>query len=534
MKIIEIEVENFKNITSKKATPNGASMYLVGPNQSGKSSFVQAVYAALTGKEIPIEAITRGESECTIKVKVGDDPLKAVTVSLGLREGKRGLNRSLSIVDEKGNVIRDSPRTWLNDYLGNFATDVEGLFDGDKAKKMTVIAQALGLEESERHYAGRMKQLSEDRRKDDVRIKTLEAETTRVAGELEAEPAIRELRATIEPDIRLSSLLMLPYDDMIDALDKVILTESVKLETLPSKADRLADLERRYVERKQTLDNELAKTQTIIEVAGQSQVSIQNDITSMREQIEVLERRIREKEDDYKRAQSNIVADIERKQHIERMITGWESTVAEDRRTIESDDDGKRLAIEAHIEGQRAERDKYVRLRSLKPRAYDLEEKLQQLVQARREYQSVMRAIEDLASDRMAAINTALGSIDIPLEWDDVREEFTYNGFELDGEQVNTALMTELALQLVMLNKDQRLRVVRLKDAALLDETTRTRILQYAESKGFQLFLEIPMTTGESDLVIQYIESHPDEMNLPVAPPAATPAPKPTIINDGF
>ena len=56
-KIKRIKIQNFKGLKAYEGEVLGKDVYLIGKNAAGKSSFIEAVWIALTGKNIPPKSV---------------------------------------------------------------------------------------------------------------------------------------------------------------------------------------------------------------------------------------------------------------------------------------------------------------------------------------------------------------------------------------------------------------------------------------------------------------------------------------------
>lgn len=72
VKIISLQAENFKRLRAITITPDGSVVNITGPNDSGKSSTLDAIWAAIGGKDAaPLEPIRQGEQRGVIRLELG-------------------------------------------------------------------------------------------------------------------------------------------------------------------------------------------------------------------------------------------------------------------------------------------------------------------------------------------------------------------------------------------------------------------------------------------------------------------------------
>lgn len=90
MKIISLEASNFKRLSAVSITPKGPIVEVHGNNAEGKSSTLDAIWAALGGKDAsPSKPIHTGTDKAEIRLVLGDngEPKYKVTRTYKLKEG---------------------------------------------------------------------------------------------------------------------------------------------------------------------------------------------------------------------------------------------------------------------------------------------------------------------------------------------------------------------------------------------------------------------------------------------------------------
>lgn len=113
-KIVGLQVQNFKRIKTVEVHPNGESIVVGGRNAQGKTSLLDAVWAALGGgRAAPKEPIRRGQTKAKIVVEL--DGL-TVTRKFTARGSK------LEVVGADGDQLR-SPQSVLDRLTGALTFD---------------------------------------------------------------------------------------------------------------------------------------------------------------------------------------------------------------------------------------------------------------------------------------------------------------------------------------------------------------------------------------------------------------------------
>lgn len=121
MKILKLTAENFKRIEAIEITPDGHVVEITGKNGHGKTSTLDAIWAALDwktkGKEIP-KPIRDGADKAFITLDLGE---YTVTRTFNLQEGGE-FTTSLR-VENKDKFRPAKPQELLNTFLGDLSFD---------------------------------------------------------------------------------------------------------------------------------------------------------------------------------------------------------------------------------------------------------------------------------------------------------------------------------------------------------------------------------------------------------------------------
>lgn len=88
------------------------------------------------------------------------------------------------------------------------------------------------------------------------------------------------------------------------------------------------------------------------------------------------------------------------------------------------------------------------------------------------------------------------------LEFDD--SLITYKGLPLHDEQINTSTLISIGMEIGMA-MNPNLRVMIIRHGGLLDDTTMKHVLDAAEQKGYQLFIE-KVVSGQENADIEFVE----------------------------
>lgn len=119
MKIIGLQVENFKRLRAVSIKPDGSLIEIRGKNGQGKTSVLDAIWAALGGKAAaPVKPIRAGAEEARIRLDLGE-----LVVVRTFRNGKDGdVTTTLSVTAADG-ARYGSPQAMLDKLVGSLSFD---------------------------------------------------------------------------------------------------------------------------------------------------------------------------------------------------------------------------------------------------------------------------------------------------------------------------------------------------------------------------------------------------------------------------
>jgi len=138
MRIVELIVENFKNITIAEVTPTGGTVIISGENGAGKSALINAFWMALDRKG----AIKENPDP----IKHGEDNAKVV-VDLGKYIVTRTWTKAdtyLKIENADGAVFK-SPGAMLNSLIGELSFDPQAFTMKNEMDQLNTLISILDL-----------------------------------------------------------------------------------------------------------------------------------------------------------------------------------------------------------------------------------------------------------------------------------------------------------------------------------------------------------------------------------------------------
>lgn len=172
MRIENIYIKNFKGIEEADIEAAGKSLYLIGGNATGKTSFIDAVWCGLTGKNLPEAPVTRGNKKGEIRLDLGE--FTAVTQFEKNKPAKFSLE--LNNPGEESDKFIKSPRTYLNNRIGLLEFDIKEFFSKSPAEQVKYFAKISGIDFGD--IDDEIKEIEENRLFDGRKLKEYKAKVT--------------------------------------------------------------------------------------------------------------------------------------------------------------------------------------------------------------------------------------------------------------------------------------------------------------------------------------------------------------------
>lgn len=144
LRSLKLEVENFKKLQNVIVDIGGRSLMFVGPNESGKSTLIQAMMSPINSKLLPSEPIKKGETHARISHTIGgtiDGQHKEYIMDLYFTP-KDNKGR-LVIKNENGEVLKQ-PATLIKSIVGTVSFDVTQWLNDKPENKLKTIKMLTG------------------------------------------------------------------------------------------------------------------------------------------------------------------------------------------------------------------------------------------------------------------------------------------------------------------------------------------------------------------------------------------------------
>jgi len=126
MKIVRLEVSNFKRIRAIDIVPKGPVVQVRGKNGAGKSSVLDSIPGLLGGEKLcPKEPIRRGETEGMVRATLDQFPeFGRVIAERRFRRSEDGsISSALKLYREQDGLKLDKPQRRLDELIGRLSFD---------------------------------------------------------------------------------------------------------------------------------------------------------------------------------------------------------------------------------------------------------------------------------------------------------------------------------------------------------------------------------------------------------------------------
>lgn len=152
MKIIHLEVENFKRARAIEITPNGETVILGGENEQGKTSILDALACVIGGgKQVPDVPIHRGQKKARVKAVIGREPYTIDTADfIAERRFTKGGPKNGTLTITGKNAPQGAPQDFLDQLFGDLSFDplafAEGKTAADRARRFQTLRDIVGID----------------------------------------------------------------------------------------------------------------------------------------------------------------------------------------------------------------------------------------------------------------------------------------------------------------------------------------------------------------------------------------------------
>lgn len=138
MKVESIRIKNFKAISEENLEINGNNVYVLGKNGLGKSSFLDAIFKVISGKDLPTKLTKNDAKNGFVEIDLGELKVKATF-------NEKNEKIALTIENKDGAQYK-SPRTMLDELSGVVDFDLNSFFNLTPKKQVDFIKELVGID----------------------------------------------------------------------------------------------------------------------------------------------------------------------------------------------------------------------------------------------------------------------------------------------------------------------------------------------------------------------------------------------------
>lgn len=280
MKIVQLNAENIKRLVAVEIRPSGNLVEIAGRNGQGKTSVLDAIWWALTGKNnLQAKPVRDGQESGFITLDLGD---YKVTRKFKVKEDDT-FTTSLTVENADG-AKYGSPQDVLNGFIGDLAFDPLA-FSRMKSKDQVTALRAMVPDydfdradaDNQRDFSQRTdvnRSVRDLRARVDAIVIPAEAPTERVS----AEDLLAELQQAMDGNSAVDARA-----NKVAALDGKI---TYLTETITQRREQIASWKAKIVEAERGIESaELAIEELRDEIDAVGEIGEKQDIEPIREKI---------------------------------------------------------------------------------------------------------------------------------------------------------------------------------------------------------------------------------------------------------
>lgn len=219
--IIGLKVDNYKRAEAVEVIPDGNTVVIAGKNAQGKSSVLDAIFAALGGragtdKKTTPRPIRDGESKATIEVTLDDLVVKRVF---------SGESSRLEVKARDGKAKYSSPQAILDGLIGKLSFDPLEFAEADEKTQLRLLKDVVELEVDLDALARQRKEAYEQRTETNREIKRFRTVVDEYDGpssipDIDPE-AVRVKARDIREQHRYRNNLLEEYQDNVEEIARL-------------------------------------------------------------------------------------------------------------------------------------------------------------------------------------------------------------------------------------------------------------------------------------------------------------------------
>jgi len=166
-------IVNFKGVEAIDVAAAGRNVYVMGNNAVGKTSVLDAIWALLTGNDVPNEPISKGKNAAKITAEFDG---WTAQMDFKRKTAKDKIKRELTVFNKDG-VKVDSPRALIDSLAGkSVAFSIDKFFALSDKVRAEYLADAIGLGNDYRNLHSQYNDAFDFRRVKNAELKRYDAQ----------------------------------------------------------------------------------------------------------------------------------------------------------------------------------------------------------------------------------------------------------------------------------------------------------------------------------------------------------------------
>jgi hypothetical protein len=473
LKILKAEVKNFKNLEHKTVHIEGKSILVVGANQQGKSSFLQAIFSPFLKNYKPIKPIKEGEERGSVSVVIGGElEGEEVEYNVEMYFSQEKQAGRLIITDKDGAKVK-SPKSALEQITGDISFDVDkflslaktpsGTQSKEGVKRQIEMLKEFMPHEAQKAMIGldhKKKELTEQRTAINNEVKFMEEQNKHEFTDEELEK-YAEVKSTEEVDKKLNKL-----GEAIEEWQ----TANTAVNYLEKEIHEMNNLANQLDQTKEKFDIVKNFTESMAPYKNQQEVTallanINKYKTHLADRIEMM---------------NAAKEHLPKKQ--KKLDNGKDWLSKNKKPSTESLMEEKKAIEEWNKKAEKiaAIRERHVEIQKKKNEAIKLKEQIDQCIKDKKQI-----------------------FIDHPLPVKGLtftEDEVLYKGLPFNEQQHPTSTIIGVGVKIAMA-MNPNLKIIIIRDGSLLDKNLYNGILTMIEKQGYQLFIEmVDWNAGDMDI----------------------------------
>lgn len=450
LRFVSLEAENFKNIDKRVVDINGRSLLIMGKNEKGKSTLIQALLSGIDPKIQATDIIKKGETKGHTKVVIaGTLNGKEEQYSLEMFYTPGNQTGRIVLRNSKDEIVK-SPKEVLKSIIGNMSFDIFAFLKARKPDQIKILKELSGVAPEINKLDMERKKLFEER----AFLKRTTDESEAVMNNHGLSPEDIDLYSE---EIDVAPL----HEDMANISKKITTWNGVKTKTEEFRKEAEGNLPDMIHSKQKSIDS---YNQSIAQLKQQIS-SIEADIVSANESITTYKIKIDE-------AKANVEKG-----------NAW----------LEKNPEPNASAISESISHAVEHNERCKKVTDLAARQKALFENKNKLVKMDQDIDTI-----DAKKD------SVIKKSKLPIKGLSFTDENIFlDGIPLEENQVNTAKLIDVGVEISMaLNPN--LRTIFIHEGSLFDKEALENLIKKVEKRGYQLIVEL--VTESEELEIKFTE----------------------------